>query len=405
MNLSFFIAKRYLFSKKNRNAINIISVISVIVVAVATAALIIILSVMNGFDVLIHKSINSLTSDIQITVKKEKTFSVADNKFAEIKKMKDVAYFSEILEENVLIKSKNKQTIAVLKGVSNNYAQMNRIDTLIYQGEFKINDNQYNYAVFGIGIAWKAGISVLSQHPVSVWLPNRKKININNPENSFNRIFLFPSGTIYTEQEFDEKYIIASINCVRNLTERDSNIVNAIEIKIANTENIEKVKNEIQKILGSDFSVKNRYEQNNEIYKIVSSEKNIAFIILLFIVLIASFSMIASMTMLIIEKQKDIKTLQSMGANLRMIKKIFITQGRLITLTGASSGVLLGFIVTFLQEHYKLIRFPEGNYILDAYPVSMNPVDFILTFVSVNLIGFIVTLYPVFVMRKRLFNV
>ncbi len=406
MNLSFFIAKRYLFSKKNRNAINIISGISVAVVAVATAALIIIVSFLNGFDNLIKQNINIYSPDILITPVKGKTFSIESDEFQKIKNLQSVSYFVEVMEENVLLKSNNKQILAVIKGVGKDYIRINRLDSCLIEGELILENKVHNFAVFGIGVSYNLGVSLISQAPVTVWIPDRKKININNPQESFNVLQIIPTGIISVEVNFDERYVLTSINSVRKLTKRDSMIVSSIEIKINKKNEIEETKNKIKNILGNSFLVKDVNEQHSDIYRVVKSEKRATFFILLFIVLIASFSMVASLTMLIIEKFEDIKTLHSMGANKKLINKIFISEGRMIALLGAVIGLIIGFSVTYAQQVFGFIRFPsEGNFIISEYPIQLQLLDFIYTFFAVNIIGFIITLYPVVVMRKKLFRI
>ncbi len=404
MNISFFIARRYLFSKKNKNAINIISGISVAVIAVATAALVIMLSFLNGFDDLIRKNINAHVSDIEITIIKGKIFSINDVDIKKVRDLKGVEYSVEVLEENVLLKSEIKQIIAVIKGVSEDFNYVNRLDTCVTDGEFKVHTGKRKTAVFGLGVAYNLGISVILQEPVSVWIPDREKVNINNLESSFNRIHLIPVGIISSEAEYDTRYVICDIQHVRQLTKRDSSLVSSVELKIDDNYNVNDVKKQIEEILGNAYDVKNKYDQNSDVYKIVETEKTAVFFILLFVVLIASFSMIASLTMLIIEKIDDIKTLRSMGADIKTIKKIFLTEGRLIAFFASIIGLLIGFLICFAQQEFGFIRFPsEGNYIVSAYPIKIRLIDFLLTFISVNIIGFIITFYPVIVLKKKLF--
>lgn len=405
MNLSFFIAKRYLFSKNNRNAINIISGISVAVVSVSTAALIIILSFLNGFEDLIKKNINIYSPDIQIIAKKGKTFSLEPENMKKIRKLDCVAHFVEVLEENVLLKANNKQILAIIKGVGKDYRKINGLDTCVTDGQMLFEHKFYNLAVFGIGVVYNLGISLISQEAVSVWIPDRKNINLNNPEKSFSVIRIIPVGIISVEVGFDEQYVLTSIKSVRKLTKRDSLTVSSVEIKVNEKYEIEEAKKQIEKIIGENFDVKGVNEQHIDIYKVVKSEKRATFFILLFIVLIASFSMVASLTMLIIEKFDDIKTLQSMGANRKLINKIFILEGRLIATLGATIGLIIGFIIIYMQQIFGFVRFPsEGNFIISAYPVKMQFLDFVYTFVSVNIIGFFITLYPVIVLKRKLFN-
>lgn len=394
MNLSLYIAKRYLFSKKNRNAINIISGISVAVVAVATAAIIIVLSSINGFGLLIDEQISSYAPDLKIQVVKGKTFNLNSEQFLKIKKLPAIKYFAGISEENILLKYDNKQTICTVKGIPDDYENNFNLHKALRDGIFKISGKTLNYAVIGGGIAYKLGISVETGKSVSIWTPNRQKINLLNPEQAFNRINLIPAGIISIDSDFDLKYILTSVKVVRKITNRDSSTVSYAEILAENPEQIESLKSKIQNILGDDFTVKDVYEQF-DVYKVMKSERLAAFIIMLFITLIASFSIIGSVTMLIIEKRRDLFTLMSMGASEKKINRIFFIEGWLISFSGALIGIISGALICWAQQKYGLVTFPsDGMYIVDAYPVHMKISDFILTFFSVMSLGTLISLYP-----------
>ncbi len=402
MNIPFYIAKRYLFSKKNRNAINIISGISVIVVAVSTAALIIVLSSINGFGKLIDQQISTYAPDLLISPAKGKVFSANTEKVKQITNLKGIKYSAEILEENILLKHRNKQLICKIKGVPRDYGKAFRLDSAVNYGFYKTHGKVHKLAVFGSEIAYIMGISIDTGEPVSVWVPNRKKIQLHNPEQSFNTMNVIPVGVISLDAEFDVKYIISSNILVRKLTERDSSDVSSIEILIENSKQIPELKSKISKILGDDFIVKDLYEQF-DVYRVMKSERLAAFIIMLFIILVASFSIIGSVTMLIIEKKEDIFTLQSMGTKVSNIKKLFFTEGMLISFTGTILGIILGGLISYGQQIFGFVTFPaDGNYIVDAYPVYVQVQDFILTFVSVMLVGTIISLYPAIKIKSHL---
>ena len=394
MNFSFYIAKRYLFSKKNRNAINIISGISVAVLAVATAAIIIVLSSINGFGLLIDEQISSYAPDLKIEVVKGKTFTVNNEKFSEIKKLKNIRYFSGIIEENVLLKYDNKQTICTVKGVPDDYGKEFNLQNTLRDGIFKTSGKSLNYVVIGGGIAYKLSIYIESGKAVSLWTPNRKKVNMLNPEQAFNRISLIPSGIIAIDNDFDLKYVLTSDKVVRKITDRDSSTVSSVEILAKNKDDIETLKTDIENILGNDYIVKDVYEQF-DVYRVMKSERLAAFIIMLFITLIASFSIIGSVTMLIIEKRRDIFTLMSMGTSIKKLKHIFFTEGWLISFSGAAIGIILGALICYAQQKYGFVTFPsDGMYIVDAYPIDLKISDFILTFFSVMILGTLISLYP-----------
>lgn len=401
MNIPFFIAKRYLFSKKNRNAINIISGISVMVVAVSTAALFIVLSSINGFGKLIDEQISTYAPDLLILPAKGKTFNINNERFEAVKKLQDIKYFAEINEDNILLKHNNRQLICRIKGVPEDYGKEFGLDTVHY-GIYKTHGNTQSFAVFGAEIAYELGISIESGETVSVWIPNRKKILIHNPEQSFNTINIFPAGVISLDIEFDAKYIISSVDIVRKLTNRDSFEVSSVEILINKGLEIQRIKNQIKDILGSDYIVKDLHEQF-DVYRVMKSERLAAFIIMLFIILVASFSIIGSVTMLIIEKKEDVFTLQSMGTRLISIKKVFFTEGILISLTGAFLGIIFGGLISLAQQHFGFITFPaDGNYIVEAYPVDVKTIDFILTFFSVMFVGSLISLYPAIKIKSHI---
>jgi lipoprotein-releasing system permease protein len=394
MHLSYFIAKRYLFSKRNRNAINIITGISVLVVAVSVAALIIVLSSINGFGKLINEQISVFAPDLKIEITNGKTFSINNKTFEKIKSLKGIKFCEEVLEDNILLKLGDKQLICTVKGVSSRYHKIYGLDSGITQGIFKTYGNNLHYGVLGAGVAYNLGISAGSGEAVSLWIPNRKNMKIFNPSQSFNKIILIPAGVISLDAEFDAKYILTSLDLVRGFTDRDSSTVSSLEILTDEKADIQKIKREIKTILGNRYTVKNLYEQF-EVYKVMKSERLVTFIIMLFIILIASFSIIGSITMLIIEKKQDLFTLISMGASLTAIKKIFFIEGLLVTLTGTIFGLIFGGLLSYAQQKYGFVTFPsEGNYIVDAYPMDVKYIDFIYTFISVSIIGTLLSLYP-----------
>jgi len=402
MNVPFFIAKRYLFSKKNRNAINIISGISVMVVAVSTAALIIVLSSINGFGKLIDEQISAYAPDLLILPAKGKIFTTNSQNFDKVKNIKGIKYFAEINEENILIKHNDRQLICRIKGVPENYGEVFGIETAVYYGVYKTHGNIQKFAVIGAGIGYEMGISIETGETISLWIPNRKKILIHNPEQSFNVINVIPAGIISLDTEFDAKYIISSSEVVRQLSDRDSSEFSSIEILIKNKDQIQNIKKRIQDILGDTFIVKDIQEQF-DVYRVMKSERLAAFIIMLFIVLVASFSIIGSVTMLIIEKKEDIFTLQSIGAKLKSIKKIFFTEGILISFTGAFLGIIFGGIISLAQQYFGFVTFPaDGNYIVEAYPIDVKTLDFLLTFFSVMFVGSLISLYPAMKLKSHI---
>jgi len=402
MNLSFFIAKRYLFSKNNRNAINIISGISVAVVAIATAALIIVLSSINGFAKLINGQIAVYAPDLNITSTKGKTFIIDENAINKIKEITGVKDVVEVVEDNVLIKLEGRQKICRLKGVTDNYVLNTGMNNRLVEGEFLLKDGKYSIGVIGIGIAYELGISVRAQSSFSIWLPNRKFVSVANPMESFITTSILPSGIVSVDNFIDESYIFVSIETARKLMIRKKNEVSSLEIFTYDNANILDIKNEIKTKLGGNFEIKTVYEQF-DVYKVMKTERIASFLIMLFIIIVASFSIIGSLTMLIIEKKKDIQTLMSMGAKLSLIKKVFLLEGWLISIIGALIGIFIGGAISYAQELFEIVRFPaEGNYIVSAYPIDIKLSDFIVTFFSVSSVGFLIAIYPLINLGKRL---
>ncbi len=402
MNLSFFIAKRYLFSKNNRNAINIISGISVAVVAIATAALIIVLSSINGFAKLINGQIAVYAPDLNITSTKGKTFIIDENAINKIKEITGVKDVVEVVEDNVLIKLEGRQKICRLKGVTDNYVLNTGMNNKLIEGDFLLKDGKYSIGVIGIGIAYELGISVRAHSSFSIWLPNRKFVSVANPMESFITTSILPSGIVSVDNFIDESYIFVSIETARKLMIRKKNEVSSLEIFTYDNANILDIKNEIKTKLGGNFEIKTVYEQF-DVYKVMKTERIASFLIMLFIIIVASFSIIGSLTMLIIEKKKDIQTLMSMGAKLSLIKKVFLLEGWLISIIGALIGIFIGGAISYAQELFEIVRFPaEGNYIVSAYPIDIKLSDFIVTFFSASSVGFLIAIYPLINLGKRL---
>jgi len=405
LNFSFYIAKRYLFARKSKNVINIISAISVVGVSIGTMALIVILSVFNGFDNLVQSLFNSFDPDIKITIKEGKTFSSGAERIQNLKKLKGVLYMSEIIEENALLKYGDRQFIATVKGVSDEFLNMSGIDSMIIDGEFILKENKNNYAVIGQGVAINLAVGLNFITPINIYVPKRTEKISFNPEKAFSLKYIFPSGIFAIQQDFDSKYIIVPIDFARDLLDY-TNEVSAIEIKLDPAFNQAEIQKEIKNYLGTGYEVKNRFEQQELLYKIMKSEKWAIFLILTFILIIASFNVIGSLTMLIIEKKKDIETLRSLGTNLSVLRKIFLFEGWMISILGAILGLMTGTTICWIQQHFGLIKLKgSGSFVIDTYPVSMEFPDFIYVFLTVLFIGYLAAWYPVrYISRKFLID-
>jgi lipoprotein-releasing system permease protein len=404
VKLSLYIAKRYLFAKKSRNAINIISTVSVAGVAVGTMALIIVLSVFNGLETMVSAIFNTFDPDIKITAAEGKTFIADTSRLKLLANVEGLSCYSLTIEENALLKYGDRQFIATIKGVDDNYAMVTNIDSSMWEGDFiLISDKGRPFAIPGIGVAQYLGIRVNFITPLNLFVPRRTRSTNLNPEDAFNRKFIFPSGIFEVEKEYDSKYVYIPIEFARELTEIEDG-VSSIEIKFTEQADPRIVQKNIVKIFGKGFIVQNRYEQQEIFYKVMQSERLAIFFILTLILIIASFNIIGSLTMLIIEKERDIEILESLGADNNLIRKIFIFEGWLISIIGAFSGILLGFVICWLQQTYGLVKLQSESLIMDSYPVVMKVKDFIIVPGTVLLIGYWAAWYPVRFLTKKFLN-
>ncbi len=400
MNLAVFIARRYIVSKKSNNAINIISWISVVAIAVGTGALVIVLSGMNGLTNLVENLYSSFDSDIEITAAKGKVFLPDSAVVEKIKKIKGVNALCYSVEDNALLKYNDKQAIATVKGVSSEFVNMTRFDTLVYEGVFTTKKNNAFYGVFGKGLAFRLGTGLQDMFsPVGVYSPKRGKVASINPEDAFEEIKVYPAGLFSINDEFDFRYMITDISAARQLFGYEKE-VSSIELSCDKAIQIESIQAQVQNSVGTNFVVKNKFQQNEVLFKTLKAEKLWTFIILVFILIIGTFNIIGALTMLIIEKKKDISILHNMGADAALIRKVFMTEGFLITVLGAIIGLLLGLLMCWLQQVFGFVRFDAG-YVVEAYPVDVRMGDFIAIISVVMLIGFFAAWYPVRIFTNK----
>lgn len=388
MNFPFYIARRYLVSRKTHNIINIISAISVVGVMVGTMALVIVLSVFNGFEKVVVSMFNIFDPDLEISLKEGKTFKEDDIPANAIRSLPEIVKYTDVLEENALLRFRDKQFLATIKGVSNEYLNNSPLDTLLVEGDLILQSDSFDFALPGFGIAYYLNIHVDDPDAlISVYVPDRtKRLNVISESNLRNES-IRPAGIFSVQQDFDNKYMIVPLRFARKLLNYE-NQVSKVEILLEPGTDIKAIQSGISKLAGPKFVVKNRLQQQELLYKTMKSEKWAVFLILTFILIIATFNVIGSITMLILDKQNDIHTLESLGANRIMIKKIFFTEGLLITLSGALSGLILGGLVCWLQLEFGLIRLQGGgSFVMTAYPVQMKALDFLMVFVTVVFIG------------------
>ncbi len=404
MKLSFYIARRYLVSKKSHNLINVISSISVIGQLVGTAALIIVLSVFNGFEGVIKSMYNSFNPDFVINAKTGKTFDKHTIPMDEIRNMPGVLDIAEVIEEDALFKYRDQQYIARVKGVSENYVRISKLDSLLWQGDAVLQEGSTNFAVVGAGVAWYLDISPADIRTLlSVFVPRRGNVSSFDFSNAFNNEVIHPAGVFSVQQEYDEKYVIVPARFARRLMDYPEDRVTSLEVFLKPGADADLIEEETRKLAGKDFTVKNRFQQNEALYKVMKSEKMAIFLILAFILVLASFNMIGSLSILIVEKLKDIAVLKSMGADKGLVRTIFTTEGMLISLAGSVGGLVVGFILLILQQKFGWISLGsgQGDFIIDAYPVRMIPLDFVYVFATVLLIGWLATWYPVRYLTRK----
>jgi lipoprotein-releasing system permease protein len=398
MIFPFYIAKRYLIAKKSHNIINIISIISVIGVMVGSGALIIVLSVFNGFEGLVMGLFNSFNPDLKVGATQGKSFTMTQEQMTRIKQVPGVTYVVESVEENALARFGDKQSIVMMKGVSDDFTKMTPLDDFMINGRYTLGSEFKPAAVVGAGVAYY--LSIYPEDfavPISLYLPKRTKKTLSGlPEQSFNSRPVYVAGVFSIQQEFDMSYVIVPISVARDLLEYTDEVT-AIEIGLTDLSALATGKQQIAEIIGPGFTIKDRYQQEATLYRVMNSEKWAVFFILAMILVIAAFNMIGSLSMLIVDKKKDIAVLWSLGASKSQIKKIFFTEGMMISLAGGLLGLCLGGLLALLQQEFGLLRLGggEGTYIVDAYPVKVQLLDFIFVMITVILIGAATTWYPV----------
>lgn len=406
MNFPFFIAKRYLFSKKSHNAINVISAISVCGVALATLAMVCTLSVFNGFQDMVATFFTAFDPQIKITSVKGKVFDGSLPVFQKIKSMPEIAVYSESVEDNAMVQYKGRQVMAVIKGVEENFDKLTPIDSILFgRGDLVLHDEVADYAIPGLQLLSTLGSGIRFLDPLEIYAPKRgTRINMSNPMSSFVSDELFSSGLTFTvnQEKYDASYILTSIGFARRLFQYTTE-VSAINLRLTPNANEDEVISQLKKTLGDEFRIQNRYEQQADTFRIMEIEKLISYLFLTFILMIACFNVIGSLSMLIIDKKNDVSTLRNLGASDAQIVKIFLFEGRMISFIGAVAGVLIGLALCLIQQEYGVISLGQsGSFIVDAYPVSVHAWDVIAVFVTVLVVGFLSVWYPVRYLSRRL---
>ena len=406
MNFPFYIAKRYLLSKKSHSAINIISGVSVAGVAIATAALVCILSVFNGFQDMVAGLFTAMDPELKVVPATGK-FMMADAKGLEaLRHDPDVAVLTETLEDQALLMINNRQVMATVKGVEDSFEELTEIDRiLVGDGVFELHADVIDYGILGANLLMQLGLPADFAQPIQVYAPRKgERIDLNDPRESLNEDELYSPrvGFMVKQNKYDSHYVITNIGFARRLFERQGE-VSAVEMKLRPGADVAAVKARMRASLGERYEVLDRYEQQEDTFKIMQIEKLISYIFLTFILMIACFNIIGSLSMLIIDKKEDAATLRNLGANEHQVRGIFMMEGRMICLLGAVIGIVLGLAMCLLQQQFGLVRFgsSEGSYIINAYPVSVHAMDIVLIFLTVVVIGFLSVWYPVHHLSKK----
>ena len=407
MNFPFFIARRYLFSKKSTHAINVISAISVVGVAVATMALVVTLSVFNGFHDMVASFFTSFDPQLKIVPVQGKTMAADDPALTKVKALPQIEVAMETVEDQALAVYQTRQAMVTVKGVEDSFSQLTHInEILLGDGQFELHAADMFYGIPGIRLAEQLGTGFAFDRPLQIYAPRREgQLNMANPMDGLVADELYSAGVIFNVKQarYDKSYILTDIAFARRIFEQQG-MVSALELRLKPGSNFESVKSEIKKIVGDKCYVRDRFEQQDDTFKIMKIEKLIAYIFLTFILMVACFNIIGSLSMLIIDKKDDVVTLRNLGASDKQITRIFLFEGRLISALGAIIGIIIGLILCWAQQTFGLVKLgsSSGSFVVNAYPVSVHPDDIILIFLTVLIVGFLAVWYPVHYFSRRL---
>ncbi len=409
MNFPFYIARRYLFSKKSTHAINVISAISAVGVAVATMALVVTLSVFNGFHDMVASFFTSFDPQLKITPVEGKTAPADDPILTRIKALDAVAVATEALEDQALAVYGERQAMVMVKGVEDNFDSLTHIGgILVGDGEFELHAADMSYGTPGIRLAETLGTGYRYQEPLKIFAPKREgQLNMANPTDGFVEDELFSPGVLFCvkQSKYDKNYIITDIGFARRLFDSQG-LLSSLELRLKPGSDFDRVKGEIKAIAGGKYYVRDRFEQQDDTFKIMKIEKLMAYIFLTFILVVACFNIIGSLSMLIIDKRDDVVTLRNLGAGDRTIVRVFLFEGRMISAIGAVAGIAVGLLLCWLQQRFGIVGLgrSSGSFVVDAYPVSVHPEDIAVIFFTVLAVGFMSVWYPVRYFAKRLLS-
>lgn len=415
MNFPFFIARRYLFSKKSTHAINIISGVSVIGVAIATMALIVTLSVFNGFHDLVASFFTAFDPQLKVVPVKGKTAPVDDPILMQIRQLPQIEVAMESLEDQALAVYNQHQAMVTIKGVEDNFNKLTHIVEILEDGDTLLSNNidkyvlhaaDMNYGIVGIRVGEILGTGYEFYGTMQIYAPQREgQLNMADPSQGFTVDELYSPGALFCVRQgkYDGKYIITHIDFARNLFDQEGRL-SSLELRLKKGSDFDAVKQQIQQIAGDRYRVLDRYEQQDDTFKIIKIEKLIAYIFLTFILIVASFNIIGSLSMLIIDKKDDVVTLRNLGASDKQIVRVFLFEGRMISAIGAVIGIALGLLLCWIQQTYGVVALgpSSDSFVVNAYPVSVHPWDVVLVFLTVLAVGFLSVWYPVHYFAKRL---
>ena len=407
MLFPFFVARRYLFSKKSTNVINIISGISMLGVAVASMAMVVTLSVFNGFSDLVASLFTNFDPQIEITPREGKTAPADDPVLQSIKELAEVEVATECVEDQAMAVYQDRQAMVTVKGVDDNFEQLTHIsDILLGEGRFELHAADMSYGIPGIRLAEALGLGYRYDQPLNIYAPRREgQLDMNAPDEGFVVDSLYSPGVIFSVQQgkYDKGYVLTSIGFARRIFDQQG-MISSLELRLKAGSNFEAVKSRISQLAGAKYHVRDRYEQQDDTFRIMKIEKLIAYIFLVFILIVACFNIIGSLSMLIIDKRDDVATLRALGANDRQMSQVFLLEGWLISAIGAVVGILIGLLLCWIQQQFGVIALgrSEGSFIVDAYPVSVHPWDVVLVFVTVLVVSFLSAWYPVRHFSRRL---
>ncbi len=392
--MELLFAWRYFKSKKTTNVINIIAWISVVAIAVGTAALIVILSVFNGFEALVKSLYSDFYADLSVRPKMGKLIHLDSSKIGVISKTSGVKAYSLMLEEKALLRNGDNPSMVFLRGVDKNYPEVANIKAHITEGTYSLGSSDHPDIVLGIGIKSALALSLTSPEPLTISLPNSQAESFSDLQDAMNTFEIAQTGIFRIQEDFDNKYAITNIEFMRYMLNIADDEYSSMEIKLQSGVNPETVQQKLKSSLGDGYVVKTRYEQNQSLFSIMQMEKWIIYAILSLILVIAAFNMIGALTMLVLEKRKDIAVLKAMGADDSVIRSIFLKEGILLGVIGGTIGVILALVVCYLQSEFHLLKLGGGSFLIDYYPVKMYWSDFVLVSVTVMVVAVIAAYLP-----------